>query len=368
MPVSERIALVAPSAAAVVRNRDDLILELIRRGHRVLSVTPSGPPRDMRMLRQLGAQHREVDINHTSLPLYSDWHAIGQLKDVFQDWQPSITLGFGRQHAAWTTFAATRTDVRKTAAFVNETISRGSIVDRAVSRLTRGLAEADVIFAHNSDIVDQLLTLNVINRGTDVTVVPGAGVNIYRNTPQPLPSYENGIVFLMIAALDRSRGVIDYAKAAKTLHEELPQTRFLLAGPEVATSSAVTPDYVNRKSSGAIEYLGDLEDVRPAFAQCHVFVYPSHREGMPRAVLEALANGRPVITTNTSGCRETVDERVSGVLVDPGDVGQLVSAMKSFVHQAQSTPTMSRAARKKAERRFDANIINQTIINKIGID
>jgi glycosyltransferase involved in cell wall biosynthesis len=98
-----------------------------------------------------------------------------------------------------------------------------------------------------------------------------------------------------------------------------------------------------------------------------VFVYPSHVEGMPLAVLEALATGRPVITTDTPGCRETVDEKVSGCLVPPGDSEALMRAMRSFLKRPDLIPSLSRAARLKAERRFDSTDVNRTVESVLGL-
>ncbi len=120
-------------------------------------------------------------------------------------------------------------------------------------------------------------------------------------------------------------------------------------------------------NDGTIEYLGVLDDVRPAIGRAHVYVYPSRAEGMPRSVLEALAAGRPVITTNSPGCRETVDERVNGCLVPPGDAAALAEAMESFLKRPDLIPAMARASRIKAERRFDAREVNKVLLEVLGL-
>lgn len=114
-------------------------------------------------------------------------------------------------------------------------------------------------------------------------------------------------------------------------------------------------------AGGAVEVLGELADIRPALAAAHVSVLPSHSEGMPRAVLEALAMGRPVITSDIPGARETVDERVNGVLVPPSQVEPLVAAMESFLKRPDLIAAMARASRQKAERRFDAAAVNAVL-------
>jgi glycosyltransferase involved in cell wall biosynthesis len=120
-------------------------------------------------------------------------------------------------------------------------------------------------------------------------------------------------------------------------------------------------------TDGVVEYLGAVDDVRPLFARTHVFVYPSPREGMPRQVLEAMAAGRPIITTNAPGCRDTVDERVNGCLAAPGDADGLTAAIESFLKRPDLIPAMSRASRLKAERRFDVREVNRTVLDALGL-
>lgn len=117
----------------------------------------------------------------------------------------------------------------------------------------------------------------------------------------------------------------------------------------------------------ALEDRGTLEDVRPALAGCHVFVYPSYAEGMPRAVLEALATGRPVITTRTAGCKDTIDEKVSGSLVPPANAQELAATMAGYLARPELLPIGARAARLKAQRRFDVRDVNATLLRVLGV-
>jgi glycosyltransferase involved in cell wall biosynthesis len=98
-----------------------------------------------------------------------------------------------------------------------------------------------------------------------------------------------------------------------------------------------------------------------------VFVLPAHEEGFAHEVAEAMACGRPAITTDVPGCRETVDERVSGVLVPPRDAMALASAIESFLRRPDLIPWMAQASRHKAERRFDAQAVNRTLLRLLGL-
>ncbi|MFA5952780.1 MAG: glycosyltransferase family 4 protein [Hyphomicrobium sp.] len=364
--ISERISLVAENAVSVVRLRSELLLEFARQGHRVLCVTGPATGRDVRHLRELGAQHRSVAFDAPGLRLITDWRVVTSLAEVFDDWQPNIVMGFGPRALTCAAIAAKRANVRRVVSFVTGLQPNGRL-PCGERRFMHAMKSSDAAVFHNDEDRRTLQARELLPLDVAYGVVPGAGVDIRRIEPQALPPTENGVVYLMLSRLERQRGVLDYALAARSLKDRAPASRFLLAGPESTRSDAISVAAVLKASDGVIEYLGDLADVRPALAGCHVFVYPSHAEGMPRAVLEALAAGRPVITTDTPGCRETIDERVSGCLVAARDPVALARAMESFVQHADLIPAMARAARLKAERRFDAVAVNRKIIEMIGL-
>jgi glycosyltransferase involved in cell wall biosynthesis len=118
----------------------------------------------------------------------------------------------------------------------------------------------------------------------------------------------------------------------------------------------------------AVEYAGAPADPEALLASCHLFVYPSHAEGMPQPVLEAMAAGRPVITTDVAGCRDTVDERVNGCLVQAGDAKALAAAMESFLKRPDLIPPIARASRAKAERFCAQDTVNRSMLAALGLE
>jgi glycosyltransferase involved in cell wall biosynthesis len=159
----------------------------------------------------------------------------------------------------------------------------------------------------------------------------------------------------MIARLLADKGVREYAAAARMVHARHPATRFALAGWFDDNPSSISRAEAEAwVSQGDIEYLGALEDVRPAIAAARVYVLPSYREGTPRTVLEAMAMGRPVITTDVPGCRETVRNGVNGLLVPPGNAAALADAMCRFIVEPALAPAMGVQGRAIAEQRYDA--------------
>lgn len=119
--------------------------------------------------------------------------------------------------------------------------------------------------------------------------------------------------------------------------------------------------------AGTLEYLGRMEDVRPAIAACSVYVLPSYREGTPRTVLEAMAMGRPIITTDAPGCRETVIDGENGFLVPVKSVDALVEAMERFINEPDLAARMGKRSREIAEEKYDVHKVNAVMIREMGL-
>jgi glycosyltransferase involved in cell wall biosynthesis len=364
-PLSLRFALIGPSAESIAALRDGLILDAVARQHRVLCITPPAKSRAVHALRDLGAQHRAIEIDSPRIPFLADWQLTKQLVEVFRDWQPQVVMGFGMRPMMDAAIAARRAKVRRVVSLMNG-LPLAGVDGISQRRFAHAMRASDAVIFHNQDDLRRIGSAGLIPDGLRAVVVPGAGVDLRRYAQKPLPPHADGVVFLMIAHLERPRGVMEYAAAARDLKSRADGARFLLAGPLGKGADAVTIDALSA-AGGALEYLGSLDDVRKTLASCHVFVYPSHGEGMPLAVLEALATGRPVITTDTAGCRETVDDMVSGCLVPAGDAKALAAAMEIFLKRPDVIVPTGRAARLKAERRFDRTDVNRTLFDILGL-
>ena len=119
--------------------------------------------------------------------------------------------------------------------------------------------------------------------------------------------------------------------------------------------------------SGSIEFLGELSDITVGISNSSVCVLPSYREGTSRFILEAMAMGRGVITSDAPGCRHTVEDNVSGILVAPKDSGALAAAMESLIENRQKVASMAIESRRRAEEKFDVRQVNAQIISALGV-
>ena len=227
------------------------------------------------------------------------------------------------------------------------------------------LRKTQVVFFQNPDDLHIFQSTKIITERQQAVQINGSGIDITHFPCTPMP--QGPITFLLTARLLRDKGIVEYAQAAQITKKRVPNTRFLLLGAFDSNPTAIRPQQVTDwQQEGVLEYLHTTTDVRPILSQAHVFVLPSYyREGIPRSILESMAMGRVIITTDSVGCRETVQQNVNGYLVPPKDVQALAAAMIKVAQDPQAIPGMGQASRAEAIRRFDVNLVNKVIMNAL---
>ena len=173
----------------------------------------------------------------------------------------------------------------------------------------------------------------------------------------------------MLARLLTSKGVREYLEAAAIVKSRHPEVTIKLGGMEDPGSGGVPMDEIQRAHEmGIIEYLGYVDDVKQALADCSVYVLPSwYGEGVPHSILEAMATGRPIITTDHRGCRETVEAGRNGTLVPVRDAESLFQAMMTMAEDRNARHEMGIASRALAESRFDAREVASCMLNSLSL-
>jgi len=238
------------------------------------------------------------------------------------------------------------------------------LIMRFLYRIAYSVSET-VIF-HNPD--DQFLARDedILPDSTPSVVVNGSGVDTSYFTPAPLPEAP---VFLCMARLLARKGIREYVEAARRVKAEYPDAVFQLAGGTSPEPNSITREELHAwEEEGTIEYLGYVDDVREALAGASVYVLPSYREGTPRSVLEAMAMGRPIITTDAPGCRETVEPGENGWLVPPRTSEELVDAMRWIIEHPERKETMGQRSRERATELYDVRLVNRSTMRAMGLD
>ena len=175
--------------------------------------------------------------------------------------------------------------------------------------------------------------------------------------------------FLLIARLLLDKGIAEFVEAARSIRARHPGTRFqLLGGDGGDNPSAVPQAALERWSAESIvELLGESTDVRPYIAAAHCIVLPSYREGLPRSLLEGAAMARPLIASDVPGCRDLIDDGVTGLLCEVRSAASLADAMEQMIAMTPGErKAMGGAGRRKVESEFDQRLVVAAYLAEIG--
>ena len=224
-----------------------------------------------------------------------------------------------------------------------------------------------LVFFQNPDDLEFFVSHLIVPRNQTHRVF-GSGVDTRRFAPQTTRQARHDTVFLMIARLIFAKGVLEYIAAARILKQERCPAKFRLLGAFDDHPTAVDPHAISAAdSAGIIEYCGTTDDVRPYIRDADVFVLPSYyREGTPRSSLEAMAMGKPIITTDSPGCRETVVHHCNGLLVPVRDPLALAEAMRQLVGNRQRIHSMGLHSRQIAEEVYDVQKVNFRLWHEVS--
>lgn len=225
-----------------------------------------------------------------------------------------------------------------------------------------GLGKAHRIFFQNS--TNRVFCENHgIGKGR-TALLPGSGVNLIHHSYKPYPA-DNGIVrFLYIGRLLKDKGIDEFFDAARVVKKQHPNVEFQILGTD---EGDYTQELDNLVKMGIIKFLGETLDVRPYIGSVECTIMPSYHEGMSNVNLESAANGRPVITTNVPGCKETVDDGITGFIAEPRSSQSLIDCVERFINLPYSEKVkMGLEGRKKVEREFDRQIVVNAYLNEIN--
>lgn len=233
------------------------------------------------------------------------------------------------------------------------------------------LASTHKVFFQNPDDETLFKSMGILKPTAATKVVNGSGVDVAEYSVQPFPTVGDKPLpnFLLIARLLGDKGVREYANAARLIKAKYPQAQFDLVGWIDDNPDAIEQHELDSWiNEGLFTFWGKLSDVKAAIAASSVYVLPSYREGTPRTVLEAMAMGRPIITTDAPGCRETVINGYNGYLVSIESIDKLVIAMEKFIINPELIQQMGKASRQLVEEKFDVDSVNLSMIENMNIN
>lgn len=372
------MAVIGNQAFSLLNLRGALIRAMVERAATVLALAPDFDAASREAIRSLGAEPVDFSMDRVGIRPINDLKDLVKLAKLLRTLDLDVTLSYFAKPVIYGTVAARVARVPRRFSLVaglgymfadggSRFALRHKMLRRVVLRLYRvAFSLSDQVFFQNEDDIAFFAERHVICAGK-ATRIWGTGVDLeyYRLKP----AVTAPVTFLLAARLLSQKGIREYVDAARSLKERYPQVRVLLAGGLDANPDGLVEDEVRAwVREGVLEWLGHVPDIRPWLEQASVYVLPSYyREGVPRSTQEAMAMGRPVVTTACVGCRETVIHGANGYLVPPRDSRALAEAMERFLQEPSLVESMGRRSRLLAEERFDVKKINGVILDAMGL-
>jgi glycosyltransferase involved in cell wall biosynthesis len=370
-----KIAVIASLAQSLVNFRGPLLATLTAAGHEVFACAPGHDAAVNGSLAKLGVRYYSIPLERTGMNPVRDVALLLHLTRRLRRLRADLVLGYTVKPVIFGSLAAYlagvpfRFSIITGLGYAFTSVPHASVARRLVNGLLLtmyriSLATNRAVFFQNPDDQALFIRYRLVTPQQGI-LVHGSGVDLdhfQESAPVDTP------VFLLIARLLKDKGIREYVDAARHVRARHSEARFQLLGPYDTNPSAIRPEDVDAwRHEGAIEYLGETDDVRPFLRACSVYVLPSYREGTPRTVLEALATGRPIITTDAPGCRETVVHGWNGFLVPPRDVQALAKTMEIFIDKPELIQVMGKRSRSIAVQKYDVHNVNAVILNAMGL-
>lgn len=362
-----RVVITNNSSKYIYRFKKNLIKALNEEGYSVTVIAPwdEYSPR----LSELGAEYEFIEMETNGLNPFKDLIYIWNLVKLYRKVNPFANLLFTIKPNIYGTMVSRL--------FGINTIS--NITGLGSNFLNKGIVQSLIkilykvafqfstkVFFQNGEDKDLFLNQKLVEE-KQTQLIPGSGVDL--NYYKPETKQDNDIfTFLMIGRIIKDKGVLEYVEAAKLILKKYDNVKFCLLGECDSDSlSSVSSETISGwQSSGLIEYLGEVEDVRNYISLSDVVVLPSYREGMPRVLLEASAMEKPIIGSDVPGCRHIVIDKFNGYLCNAKDHFDLYHKMeKMILIKPTERIQMGKNGRLEVEKNFNERIVIQAYLNNL---
>ena len=371
-----RIALVINTSWNIWNFRRGLVRALQAAGHEVLAIAPPDAY-SARLSTELGCRYVPVAMANKGTNPVQDALLLRRFYRIYRRERPDVVLHFTIKPNIYGTLAARLAGVPS----LNNVSGLGTvfIVENLVSRVARGLYRLAFqfprkVFFQNDDDRQLFIKYGLVAAGR-TGLVPGSGVDLQRFSPGPPAAKAPGapFVFLMVARVLYEKGIVEYFEAARLVRAALGGPGAvrcqLLGGLDEAGGVGVPRATFERwLAAGAVDYLGTADDVAAHLHRADCVVLPSYREGTPKTLLEAAACGKPLVTTNVPGCRETVRDGRNGYLCQPRDAPDLAAKMLAVARlPAPALAALGQASRELAATKFDEQLVLDAYLTAIAM-
>lgn len=354
------------SAWNIYNFRLGLIANLINRGYDVVVIAP--PDYCINRIESTGCKFVSLSFDNET-NLFSETNLFMKFLVLLYREKPNFFLGFTIKPNIYGSLAAHILGI----SVINNITGLGRLFIKkslltyiALTLYKLALLRSKCIFFQNRDDRSLFLTHRIVNINNS-KYLPGSGVDLKKFIPKPF-QLKKQFRFLLMARLLLDKGVKEFVDAARILKKKGFKVDCCLLGfIDVDNPSAISRDQIEIwVSEGVVRYLGQRDDVREEICNSDCIVLPSYREGTPKSLLEASAMGRPIVTTDAEGCRDVVDENLSGFLCRVGDAIDLADKMEKMIRiDFHKLKEMGLHGRKKIKAQYDQKIIFEMYANEL---
>ena len=353
--IVKKVVILSNHHAYTYNFRKEIIQRLIDENYKVYVVLPYGEK--VELLKEMGCEHVDLPLDRRGMNPITDFRLLINYYKTISRIKPDAVLSYTVKPNIYGGLVC---GLKNIPFFPNVTglgtaVENEGIIQKLLIRMYRlAYRNASCVFFQNRENKDFFLKKNIDIKKSKI--IPGSGVNINHFSLLPYPSDNVANEFVFISRIMKEKGIDQYLEAAEFIKSKHPKTRFHVLGfCEDAYESKLT-DMQNR---GIIQYHGMQSDVREFHKISHCTIHPTYYpEGMSNVLLESAACGRPIITTDRSGCREIVDDGVNGYVVEQQNSQDLIDKIEKFLSLSyEEKKQMGLAGRAKVEQDFDRQIV-----------
>jgi len=368
--LKKTVAIIINTTWNIYNFRLGLIKSLQEEGYNVVAISPSDDY--VKKLEEIGCRHYSINIdNKGSNPLH-DLKLIVDYIKIFKQVSPSIILSYTIKPNIYGSIASKMVNIP----IINNISGLGTVFlsKNKTSKIARllykfALTVPERVFFQNRHDMELFCKLKLVNKNK-AFLIPGSGINIHKYKPMSENKFNNkdSIKFLFIARLVKDKGLIEYVEAAKILKSKYNNVEFAVLGSFYKNNpTAITPDQMQMwVDKGIVNYLGTSDNVKKVIAQYDCVVLPSYREGLSRVLLEASAMAKPIVTTNTPGCRDVVKDGYNGFLCKVKDIKSLAECIDKIINlDYKSRVQLGLNGRNKVVNEFNEELVIEQYLKNI---
>ena len=359
--MKKKVLIIANNDVGLYKFRKELIVDLLD-NYEVFCSLPRGE--FVQEFVDMGCTFCPVEFDRHGTNILNELKLLRQYEKTLKNIKPDIVLTYTIKPNIYGGIVCARNHIPYISNItgLGTAVENEGILQKVTTFLYRhALRKSQKVFFQNEENLSFMKRKKILK--TEYDLLPGSGVNLQQHQLSEYPDKET-VDFMFVARVMKEKGIEHYLEAADVIRSKYPFSHFHICG-------ACEQDYEGKifklQEKGIVEYHGMVKDMTPLYQMCDCVVHPTYYpEGLSNVLLEASATGRPIITTDRSGCREVVEDGFNGYMIPQKNTEALINAIEKFLSLTQEErKQMGLNARTKVEKEFDRNIVVEKYMEEI---